>query len=88
MSNIKILFAGAPEGDWAGLFKKVDTLNKKNGPFNALFCVGQFFRKCCSHTQVTSHDIVNPAPRTSCMVTCPPTLPPPPTRRRSAPRLR
>ncbi len=67
MSNIKILFAGAPEGDWAGLFKKVDTLNKKNGPFNALFCVGQFFRKCCEGIRESCVAILLPRhPRTSC----------------------
>ncbi|GFR50327.1 hypothetical protein Agub_g12534, partial [Astrephomene gubernaculifera] len=43
MSTVKILFAGAVEGDLPGLFKKVEAVNKKNGPFDALFCTGQFF---------------------------------------------
>ncbi|KAG2490789.1 hypothetical protein HYH03_010711 [Edaphochlamys debaryana] len=43
MSSVKVLFSGAVEGDWAALFKKVDGVNKKNGPFEALFCAGQFF---------------------------------------------
>ncbi|KXZ54774.1 hypothetical protein GPECTOR_4g844 [Gonium pectorale] len=43
MSAVKVLFAGAVEGDLPGVFKKVEGVNKKNGPFGALFCVGQFF---------------------------------------------
>ncbi|GLC41621.1 hypothetical protein PLESTB_000695700 [Pleodorina starrii] len=43
MSAVKVLFSGAIEGDLPGLFKKVEAVNKKNGPFEALFCVGQFF---------------------------------------------
>lgn len=45
MAAAKVLFSGAVEGDLPGLFKKVETVNKKNGPFEALFCVGQFFGK-------------------------------------------
>ncbi|KAG2442256.1 hypothetical protein HYH02_009740 [Chlamydomonas schloesseri] len=43
MAAAKVLFSGAVEGDLPGLFKKVETVNKKNGPFEAVFCVGQFF---------------------------------------------
>ncbi|GLI67306.1 hypothetical protein VaNZ11_011492 [Volvox africanus] len=43
MSAVKVLFSGAVEGDLPGLFKKIEVVNKKNGPFEALFCTGQFF---------------------------------------------
>ncbi|GIL82924.1 hypothetical protein Vretimale_8428 [Volvox reticuliferus] len=43
MSAVKVLFSGAVEGDLPGLFKKIEGVNKKNGPFEALFCTGQFF---------------------------------------------
>ncbi len=44
----KVLFSGAITGDLASLLKKVDTINRKSGPFDALFCVGQFFGKSCA----------------------------------------
>ena len=40
---MKVLFCGPPEGSLGDLFKKVDTVNRKSGPFDVLFCVGQFF---------------------------------------------
>ncbi|EFJ41492.1 hypothetical protein VOLCADRAFT_98560 [Volvox carteri f. nagariensis] len=43
MTAVKVLFSGAVEADLPGLFKKVETANKKNGPFEALLCTGQFF---------------------------------------------
>ena len=41
--SIKILFAGDCNGAFKALFAKVAAVNKKNGPFDALFCVGNFF---------------------------------------------
>ena len=42
MAALKVLFSGSLSGDLAGVFKKVETVNRKSGPFDALFCVGQF----------------------------------------------
>ncbi|MEW5297133.1 MAG: hypothetical protein WDW36_000361 [Sanguina aurantia] len=39
---MKILFSGAPEGGVATLMKKVEGVHKKSGPFDVLFCVGDF----------------------------------------------
>ncbi|CAB3396929.1 unnamed protein product [Caenorhabditis bovis] len=46
MSNAKaakILACGAVNGNFLELVKKIDAINKKSGPFDALFCVGEFF---------------------------------------------
>lgn len=40
---LKTLFSGAVDGGVEPLLKKVDAINKKSGPFDLLFCVGQFF---------------------------------------------
>ncbi|XP_028132527.1 CWF19-like protein 1 homolog [Diabrotica virgifera virgifera] len=39
----KILFCGDVEGKFDALFKRVETINKKSGPFDCLLCVGNFF---------------------------------------------
>lgn len=39
----KVLICGDVEGRFKFLFNKVDTINKKNGPFDFLLCVGNFF---------------------------------------------
>lgn len=39
----KILISGDAEGRFDLLFSKVNTINKKNGPFDFLLCVGNFF---------------------------------------------
>ncbi|KAL7295493.1 hypothetical protein TKK_0011141 [Trichogramma kaykai] len=39
----KVLICGNVEGNFKFLFTKVDAINKKNGPFDFLFCVGNFF---------------------------------------------
>ncbi|KAJ4797865.1 Zinc finger CCCH domain-containing protein 59 [Rhynchospora pubera] len=39
----RILLAGDPMGRLHLLFKRVTSLNQSTGPFDALFCVGQFF---------------------------------------------
>lgn len=41
--KIKILFCGDVEGKFDALFKRVDNINKKSGPFDLLLCVGNFF---------------------------------------------
>lgn len=43
MSAVKVLLAGDCLGGFDTLFKKVAAVNKKNGPFDLLLCVGQFF---------------------------------------------
>ncbi len=43
MPSMKLLFCGAVEGAVHDLYKKIDAINRKSGPFDALFCVGQFF---------------------------------------------
>ncbi len=37
------LVAGDVEGQYDALFSRVQTINKKSGPFDMLLCVGDFF---------------------------------------------
>ena len=37
------LVAGDVEGNFDALFKRVETISKKSGPFDMLLCVGDFF---------------------------------------------
>ncbi|KAF2899890.1 hypothetical protein ILUMI_06297 [Ignelater luminosus] len=39
----KILFCGDVEGKFNSLFNRVESINKKSGPFDLLLCVGNFF---------------------------------------------
>ncbi|ORX47632.1 hypothetical protein BCR36DRAFT_355711 [Piromyces finnis] len=39
----KILVTGSINGNFSCFFKKIKNLNKKYGPFESLFCVGDFF---------------------------------------------
>lgn len=41
----KILICGDVEGHFKFLFNKIDTINKNNGPFEFLLCIGNFFGK-------------------------------------------
>jgi len=41
--NMKVLVTGDPGGNLPALFKRVAAVNKSNGPFDLLFCVGSFF---------------------------------------------
>mmetsp|Transcript_25623 Transcript_25623/g.48535 ORF Transcript_25623/g.48535 Transcript_25623/m.48535 type:complete len:637 (-) Transcript_25623:202-2112(-) len=43
MSEVKVLLCGDVEGKFQQLFKRVETVNQKAGPFNCIFCVGTFF---------------------------------------------
>lgn len=45
MSAVKVVLAGDCLGGFDALFKKVAAVNKKNGPFDLLLCVGQFFEE-------------------------------------------
>lgn len=40
----KVLLSGDPEGKLGALFKRVAAVNKSNGPFDMLICVGSFFQ--------------------------------------------
>jgi hypothetical protein len=40
---VKILVSGDVAGRHQSVFAKVAALNKSHGPFDALFCVGDFF---------------------------------------------
>ena len=43
MSAKKVLISGDPQGNLAALFKRAAAVNKSNGPFDMLLCVGSFF---------------------------------------------
>jgi hypothetical protein len=43
MPPVQILVTGDVRGKLGRLFKRVETVNQKNGPFAAVFCVGEFF---------------------------------------------
>uniref|UniRef100_A0AAF5DBH1 Cwf19-like C-terminal domain-containing protein n=1 Tax=Strongyloides stercoralis TaxID=6248 RepID=A0AAF5DBH1_STRER len=46
MSGTKILVSGDVKGNFEALIKRVNTVNSKAGPFDLLFCVGEFFGDC------------------------------------------
>ena len=43
MSTVKVLVSGDPAGNLGALFRRVAAVNKSNGPFDYLFCVGPLF---------------------------------------------
>ncbi|CAI5451940.1 unnamed protein product [Caenorhabditis angaria] len=43
MSAAKVLCCGDVNGKFVELVKKLTTISQKSGPFDALFCVGEFF---------------------------------------------
>ncbi|KAF9103919.1 hypothetical protein BGX27_010315 [Mortierella sp. AM989] len=45
MSSVKVLVVGSANGDLRNLCTKVSTINSKHGPFDFLFCTGNFFAK-------------------------------------------
>lgn len=57
MSAVKVLLAGDCLGGFDALLKKVAAVNKKNGPFDLLLCVGQFFEES-SESRVSSSNRV------------------------------
>ena len=40
---MKVMVAGDVEGNLTTLFKRVEAVDKKAGPFEMLLCVGSFF---------------------------------------------
>ncbi|KAF9947523.1 hypothetical protein BGZ65_008741, partial [Modicella reniformis] len=45
MSSVKVLVVGSADGDLRNLCSKVGSINSKHGPFDILFCTGNFFAK-------------------------------------------
>ncbi|KAG0340423.1 hypothetical protein BG000_011982 [Podila horticola] len=45
MSSVKALVVGSANGDLRNMCSKVATINSKHGPFDILFCTGNFFDK-------------------------------------------
>lgn len=43
MAAVKVLLAGPCDGHLGALYKRIQTVNAKSGPFQVLFCVGRFF---------------------------------------------
>lgn len=43
MSEVKCLCVGNVNGKFQMLIDKIKLINKNNGPFEILFCVGEFF---------------------------------------------
>ncbi|XP_047136802.1 CWF19-like protein 1 isoform X1 [Hydra vulgaris] len=43
MAPIKILVCGSVDGHFSKFFKRIASINKKNGPFEMVLCVGNFF---------------------------------------------
>ena len=41
----KILVCGDVQGQFVQFFKKINSVNSKNGPFEMILCVGDFFGK-------------------------------------------
>ena len=41
--SLKVLVSGDTDGNISALFKRVETVNSKAGPFEMLLCVGSFF---------------------------------------------
>lgn len=51
----KVLISGDVKGKLSALFKRVQAVNKANGPFDLLLCTGGFFSDCgakCTYTNV------------------------------------
>ena len=55
--SVRVLFAGACRGNFNKLLKRVEKVHNRNGPFDALFCVGHFFAENGKHT-VNRHDVI------------------------------
>ncbi|KAK3814259.1 MAG: CwfJ C-terminus 1-domain-containing protein-like protein [Benniella sp.] len=45
MSSVKVLVVGSANGDLHNLCSKVKSMNDKHGPFDILFCTGNFFAR-------------------------------------------
>ncbi|KYR02544.1 cwfJ family protein [Tieghemostelium lacteum] len=49
MESFKILVCGDVGGSFNQLFKRLEAIEKSNGPFKMLFCVGSFFEPYIAH---------------------------------------
>eukprot|EP00232_Nephroselmis_pyriformis_P016762 CAMPEP_0182878580 /NCGR_PEP_ID=MMETSP0034_2-20130328/15439_1 /TAXON_ID=156128 /ORGANISM="Nephroselmis pyriformis, Strain CCMP717" /LENGTH=642 /DNA_ID=CAMNT_0025011473 /DNA_START=1 /DNA_END=1929 /DNA_ORIENTATION=+ len=54
----KVLISGDVGGKWEALFKRVGAVNKSNGPFDCLFCVGGSFAPGGDGTEDIPGDLV------------------------------
>lgn len=50
---LKILACGDVKGQIGALIKRVETVNKKAGPFEMVLCVGQFFNETPGYLPAT-----------------------------------
>jgi len=53
----KVLISGDVHGNLSALFKRVQAVNKANGPFDLLLCTGGFFPECGAHLPVIPEKI-------------------------------
>jgi hypothetical protein len=51
-----MLVCGDVGGKWEELYQRVKVVNKKNGPFHMLLCVGDFFGKGFQETEAEASD--------------------------------
>lgn len=61
---MKVLVTGDPGGSLSTLFKRAAAVNKSNGPFDMLFCVGSFFCHAGKKLYLTLSSDVSAAPHT------------------------
>eukprot|EP01134_Creolimax_fragrantissima_P005921 CFRG5921T1 len=52
-SAVKVLVVGDVDGQFNAFFKRVESVNRKAGPFDAVFCTGSFFAREGSSTNST-----------------------------------
>ena len=71
----KVLLSGDPEGKLGALFKRVAAVNKSNGPFDLLICVGSFFPQGGASACQLCRIVPGVPPRAECVTD--PTPPPP-----------
>jgi hypothetical protein len=67
---VKTLLSGDVNGAFAALFKRVETVNKKNGPFDVLVCVGSFFAPGGGRRPPVIAVIWSRAPALTCLGRC------------------
>lgn len=59
MSSLKILTCGDVKGNFGTFFKRVNSVNAKNGPFEMILCVGDFFGNVDGENARVWNDIVS-----------------------------
>jgi len=51
--TMKILVCGDVEGNFEQVFSRVETVHRKNGPFDMLLCTGNFFPVVFDETKIS-----------------------------------